>query len=108
MRNALVVLLMVVITALAVSGVAGGEGSVNRVRDSGGLTIRVPVRWHLANGRLSDMSDPAPRLGIASFRARLSHETCAQHARRRMTHPRLDASSAYVTRSFSGCRPGSR
>jgi hypothetical protein len=41
------------------------------------VSVRVPVRWHVLRGWLSDVADPAPRLAVASFPARLSRRTCA-------------------------------
>lgn len=40
------------------------------------LSIRVPADWHVLRGWLSDVVDPAPRLAVASFPARLSRHTC--------------------------------
>jgi hypothetical protein len=71
------VLVMVVIAALAAAGVAGGDRAAKGMSVPGGLSIRVPVRWHVLRGWLSDVVDPAPRLAVASFPARLSRHTCA-------------------------------
>lgn len=76
-RKTLVVLVMVVIAALAAAGVAGGDRSARRMSVPGGLSVRVPVRWHVLRGWLSDVVDPAPRLAVASFPVRLSRRTCA-------------------------------
>jgi hypothetical protein len=38
--------------------------------------VRVWAGWHVLHGWLSDVTDPAPRLAVASFPARLSHNTC--------------------------------
>ncbi|MGH2908926.1 MAG: hypothetical protein ACRDK8_06475 [Solirubrobacteraceae bacterium] len=43
----------------------------------GRLSIRVPADWHVLHGWLSDVTDPAPRLAVASFPVRLSRHTCA-------------------------------
>jgi hypothetical protein len=77
MRKAFVVVLMVVIAALAAAGVAGGDRTARAMSVPGGLGVRVPVRWQVLRGWLSDVVDPAPRLAVASFPARLSRRTCA-------------------------------
>ena len=77
MRKSLIVLVMVVITALATAGMAGGDRTARGMSISGGVSARVPVRWHVLRGWLSDVVDPAPRLAVASFPARLSRRTCA-------------------------------
>jgi hypothetical protein len=77
MRKALVVLVIIAIAALAAAGMAGGDRNARRVRVPGRLSVRVPVGWHVLRGWLSDVTDPAPRLAVASFPARLSRRTCA-------------------------------
>jgi hypothetical protein len=42
----------------------------------GRLSVRVPVGWYVLRGWLSDVTDPAPRLAVASFPVRLSRHTC--------------------------------
>jgi hypothetical protein len=76
-RKALVVLVMVAIAALAAAGVAGGDRTARRVSVAGRLSVGVPVGWHVLRGWLIDVIDPAPRLAVASFPARLSRHTCA-------------------------------
>lgn len=76
MRKTLTVL-VVATAALAVTGTAGGDRAVSRISVPGGLSVRVPARWHVLRGWLSDVTDPAPRLAVASFLARLSRHTCA-------------------------------
>jgi hypothetical protein len=76
-RKTLVVLVMVVITALAAAGVAGGDRTATAMSVPGGLSVRVPVGWPVLRGWLSDVVDPAPRLAVGSFPARLSRHTCA-------------------------------
>jgi uncharacterized protein (DUF736 family) len=75
-RKTLVVLVMVAIAALAAAGQAGGDHPDGRVSVAGQLSVRVPAGWHLLRGWLSDVTDPAPRLAMASFPARLSRHTC--------------------------------
>jgi hypothetical protein len=55
---------------------AGGDRTVRRVSLPAGLSVGVPVGWHVLRGWLSDVVDPAPRLAVASFRIRLSRHTC--------------------------------
>lgn len=57
-------------------GTAGGDRTVWRVRVTGGLSVSLPAGWHVLRGWLSDVVDPAPRLAVASFPARLSRHTC--------------------------------
>jgi hypothetical protein len=66
----------VAIVVLAATGAAGGDRAATRVDVAGRLSVRVPVGWHVLRGWLSDVSDPAPRLAVASFPARLSRHTC--------------------------------
>jgi hypothetical protein len=61
-RKVLVVLVMVAIASLAAAGVAGGDHTARRVSVSSGLSVRVPVGWHVLRGWLSDVTDPSPRL----------------------------------------------
>jgi hypothetical protein len=72
----LVVLVMVAVAALAAGAAADRDHSAKRVSVPGRLSVRVPAGWHLVHGWLSDVTDPAPRLAIASFPARLSPHTC--------------------------------
>ncbi|MGH3262827.1 MAG: hypothetical protein ACRDNS_12595, partial [Trebonia sp.] len=55
---------------------AGGDRTVMRISIPGRLSVVVPTGWHVLHGWLSDVTDPAPRLAMASFPARLSHHTC--------------------------------
>jgi hypothetical protein len=75
-RKVLVVFVVVAIASLAVAGLAGGDRAASRVSVPSGLSVRVPVGWHVLRGWLSDVIDPSPRLGVASFPARLSRRTC--------------------------------
>jgi hypothetical protein len=75
-RKALVVLGTVAVAALAAAGAAGGDHNARRLSISGRLSVRVPAGWHVLRGWLSDVTDPAPRLAMASFPARLSRHTC--------------------------------
>ncbi|MGZ6693587.1 MAG: hypothetical protein ACXVHQ_40125 [Solirubrobacteraceae bacterium] len=72
---ALAVVGVVVVTAAGAAGEAGDRPSA-RASVPGRLTVRVPAGWHVLRGWLSDVSDPAPRLAVASFPARLSRHTC--------------------------------
>jgi hypothetical protein len=76
-RKVLVVLVIVAIASLAAAAGAGGDRTVRRVSVPRGLSVRVPVGWHVLRGWLSDVVDPSPRLAVASFPARLSRRTCA-------------------------------
>lgn len=72
------VTLALVLTAILVAATAaGGHTGSRSVGVPGRLDIRVPEGWHVAHGWLSDVTDPAPRLAVASFPVRLSRQTCA-------------------------------
>jgi hypothetical protein len=75
-RKVLVALGVLAIGVLAAAGAAGGDRTATRVNLPGRLSIRVPVGWRVLRGWLSDVIDPAPRLAVASFAARLSRHTC--------------------------------
>jgi hypothetical protein len=75
-RKILVALAILAIAVLVAAGAAGGDRSTMRVNVPGRLSVRVPVGWHVLRGWLSDVADPAPRLAVASFPARLSRLTC--------------------------------
>jgi hypothetical protein len=75
-RKVLATLAVVAIAAVVAPRAAGGDRAASPVALAGGLSIRVPVGWHMLRGWLSDVSDPAPRLAVASFPARLSRHTC--------------------------------
>lgn len=77
MRKVLAVLVMVVIAAQAAAEVAAGDRTAKGVSVPAGLNVRVPAGWHVRRGWLSDVVDPAPRLAVASFSARLSRRACA-------------------------------
>lgn len=77
MRNSLAALASLAVVALVVAPPAGGDRGTTRVNMSQGLSVRVPLGWHVLHGWLSDTVDPAPRLAVASFPARLSRRTCA-------------------------------
>jgi hypothetical protein len=70
-------LALLAIAALAAAGVAGGDRAARGMSAVDGLSVRVPIHWHVVRGWLSDVVDPAPRLAVASFPARLSRRTCA-------------------------------
>jgi hypothetical protein len=72
-----VVLAAGAVAAAAAADTAGGDRSVRRVSVPGRLSIRVPADWHVLHGWLSDVTDPAPRLAVASFPVRLSRHSCA-------------------------------
>lgn len=71
-----VALAVLAIAVLAPAGTAGGDHAARRVRVAAQLSVRVPAGWHVLRGWLSDVTDPAPRLAVASFPARLSRHTC--------------------------------
>jgi hypothetical protein len=75
-RRVLVTLAVVASVALAGAGAAGGDRTARRVSVPGLLSVRVTAGWHVLRGWLSDVVDPAPRLAVASFSARLSRHTC--------------------------------
>jgi hypothetical protein len=74
MRKLALAGLLVAVGLLAASA-ASGERAASSVPDR--ITVRVPAGWHRLQGWLSDVTDPAPRLALASFPARLSRQTCA-------------------------------
>lgn len=76
MRRVLTALGVLVVVVFAAPAAAGGDRSAEPVSLPAGLSIRVPVGWHVLRGWLSDVVDPAPRLALASFPARLSRHTC--------------------------------
>jgi hypothetical protein len=75
-RKVLVALAVVAFVVLAAAGPAGGDHPARRVNVPGRLSVRVPAGWNVLRGWLSDVIDPAPRLAVASFPARLSRHTC--------------------------------
>ncbi len=75
MRKILVALAVIAIVALAAAGTAGGDRAA-RVSFPAGISVTVPAGWHVLHGWLSDVVDPAPRLAMGSFPARLSRHTC--------------------------------
>jgi hypothetical protein len=75
-RKVLVALATVATVVLAAAGAAGGDRTATRVNVPGRLSVRVPAGWHVLRGWLSGVTDPAPRLAVASFPARLSRHTC--------------------------------
>jgi hypothetical protein len=77
MRKLPVALLAVSIAILLAATAAGGHARARPVGVPGRLAVRVPEGWHVIHGWLSDVVDPAPRLAVASFPARLSRHTCA-------------------------------
>jgi hypothetical protein len=77
MRRVPPVLVLVAISILVGASSAGGDHRARQVNVPGALSIRVPAGWHVLHGWLSDVTDPAPRLAVASFAARLSRQTCA-------------------------------
>jgi hypothetical protein len=54
----------------------GRDLTVERMSVPGRLSVVVPAGWHVLRGWLSDVTDPAPRLAMGSFPARLSRRTC--------------------------------
>jgi len=76
MSKAHVVVATVAVAALGPAGSAGGDHTARLVSVAHGLSVRVPSGWRVLRGWLSDVTDPAPRLALASFSARLSHRTC--------------------------------
>lgn len=77
MRRGLIGLLVAAVVALGVASAAGGDRTARPVTLPAGLSVSVPMGWHVLRGWLSDVPDPAPRLAVASFPARLSRRTCA-------------------------------
>src|SRR5579859_488135 len=74
-RKVLMALVVVAIAAVA-AGAADGDRSARRVSVPARLSVSVPAGWQVLHGWLSDVTDPAPRLAVGSFPARLSRHTC--------------------------------
>src|SRR5689334_2670323 len=67
------------VAAAALLGAApAGGGRVVPARESAGagISVRVPPGWQLVRRRLTDVTDPAQRLAVASFPLRLATHTC--------------------------------
>ena len=80
MRKAIATLMMFVligIAGLAAAATAGGDRRARPPSRAARLSLRVPPRWHVLHGWLSDVIDPAARLAVASFPASLSRHTCS-------------------------------
>jgi hypothetical protein len=71
-----VFLVLVTGSAASVDSGASTPASFARTNLPAGISFRLPVGLHLLHGWLSDVVDPAPRLAVASFDARLSRHTC--------------------------------
>jgi hypothetical protein len=72
-RRLVVALAVLLVAGLAPAATARDERAAGA---PGPLGVRVPPGWHRLRGWLSDVTDPAPRLAVASFPARLSRDTC--------------------------------
>ena len=77
MHRLLIALAVLTVAVLAGAGAAGGDRTTRRVSVTPRLSIRVPPGWHVLHGWLSDVTDPAPRLAVASFSATLSRQACS-------------------------------
>jgi hypothetical protein len=75
-RKILVALVVVVTAVLVLASGAGGNRTARREGVPGQLSVVVPQGWQVLRGWLSYVVDPAPRLAMASFPARLSRHTC--------------------------------
>jgi hypothetical protein len=75
-RRSLLIVMVVAIAVLAGASAAGGDRAALRVSVPARLSVRVPAGWQVLRGWLSDVTDPAPRLAVGSFAARLSRHTC--------------------------------
>lgn len=73
----LMTFVLIGIAGLAAAATAGGDRSAQPASRADRLSLRVPPRWHVLHGWLSDVIDPAPRLAVASFPASLSRHTCS-------------------------------
>lgn len=76
MRRVAAVLLVVTISVVAAASAASVDPGGVRTLVRGRISVRVPAGWHLVRGWLSDVTDPIPRVAIASFPMRLSRHTC--------------------------------
>lgn len=63
--------------SLIAAAPAGGDDPAPPRLDAGaGITVRVPSGWHLVRRSLTEVTDPAQRLAIASFPVRLAARPC--------------------------------
>jgi hypothetical protein len=76
MRKAVMVLLVVTSSVAAGASAASTDPGAARAAATGGISIRIPEGWHVLRGWLSYVTDPVPRLAVASFPVRLSRRTC--------------------------------
>jgi hypothetical protein len=76
MRRLPLALLLVAVAVPIGASAAGSDREAGLVGVPGRVSIRVPPSWHVLHGWLSDVTDPAPRLAVASFPVRLSRQTC--------------------------------
>ena len=53
------------------------DGPRPHVHALDGLTVRVPAGWHVVRQRVSEVTDPYPRLTMATFSVKLSPHPCA-------------------------------
>lgn len=68
--------LVLVALAIPMGGSAAASERGGGLRVPGRVSISVPSGWHVVHGWLSDVTNPAPRLAVASFPVRLSRQTC--------------------------------
>jgi hypothetical protein len=75
MRKLALVLLLALGSLLAARSTSA-DGPKPHVHAVGGLTVRVPAGWHVVRQRMSDVTDPYPRLAMATFAVKLSPHPC--------------------------------
>lgn len=75
MRRLSIVLFLVTVS-IPLGAAAGSDRDGGLVRVPGKVITLVPPGWYLVHGWLSDVTNPAPRLAVASFPVRLSRQTC--------------------------------
>jgi hypothetical protein len=73
-RLAIVVLLAT--ASFTAAAPAGRIDASTRVGAGAGVSVRLPHDWHLIRRRLTDVTDPVPRLAVASFAVRLARHAC--------------------------------
>ena len=76
MRRASILVAAIACAVPGTTSVAPDGHTTTQIDLPGRLSLRVPAGWHELHGWLSDVTDPVPRLAVASFPAKLSRHTC--------------------------------
>jgi hypothetical protein len=103
MRTLALAPLVAATALLAAAPAGGGRVSARRERAGAGISVRVPVGWRLVRRSLTDVTDPAQRLAVASFPVRLAAAPCACGKARLRDFPR--AGAFVFAWEYSGAEP---